>query len=125
MQICDDLVELNKLNRCVIALPYERIQKLRKQGKWTYSCSRLKVINNFRKSFVVIQKAVGIEGKTFHDLRRTALSNWLVSGMSEYDVMTLAGHSNFSTTHSFYLAVNQDVIDRARQVTADGVCKSY
>ena len=44
--------------------------------------------------------------------------------MSEYDVMILAGHSNFSTTHSFYLAVNQDLIDRARQVAADGVCKN-
>jgi len=103
---------------------YERIQKLRKQGKWTYSNSRLTVINNFRKNFLSIQKVAGIEGKTFHDLRRTALSNWLASGMSEYDVMTLAGHSNFSTTHSFYLAVNQDLIDRARQVTADGVCKN-
>ncbi|MFC1762665.1 tyrosine-type recombinase/integrase [Planctomycetota bacterium] len=103
---------------------YEWIQKIRKQGKWVYSNSRLKLINNFRKNFLAIQKIAGIEGKTFHDLRRTALSNWLASGMSEYDVMTLAGHSNFSTTHSFYLAVNQDLIDRARQVAADGVCKN-
>ncbi len=34
-----------------------------------------------------------------HDLRRTCLSNGLASGMSEHDVVVLAGHSSFSTTH--------------------------
>ncbi len=31
--------------------------------------------------------------------------------------MKLAGHSNFSTTHRFYLRVRDDVIDRARQAS--------
>jgi hypothetical protein len=31
--------------------------------------------------------------------------------------MTLAGHSIFSTTHGFYLAVADDLVDRARQVS--------
>lgn len=30
---------------------YELIQKLRKQGKWSLSDARLKVINNFRRKF--------------------------------------------------------------------------
>jgi len=68
--------------------------------------------------------AAGIEGKTFHDLRRTALTNWLVAGMSEHDVMTLAGHSNVVTTHGFYLAVNTDLVDRARQAAVKGVCSN-
>ena len=38
--------------------------------------------------------------------------------MSEHDVMTLAGHSSFATTHKFYLAVADDLVDRARQATA-------
>lgn len=31
--------------------------------------------------------------------------------------MKLAGHSNFSTTHRFYLCVRDDVIDRARNAS--------
>ena len=100
---------------------YERIQELRKQGKWTYADTRLKLISNFRRSFIHIQKRAGIEQKTFHELRKTTLSNWLSNGMSEYDVMTLAGHSSFSTTHTFYLAVNRNLVDRAREATADSV----
>jgi hypothetical protein len=48
-------------------------------------------------------------------MRRTALSNWLAQGMSTYDVMILAGHSKFSTTQEFYLAVASDILRRARQ----------
>ena len=48
---------------------------------------------------------------------------WFANGMSEYDVMTLAGHSNFATTHKFYLAVADDLLGRAREATAQGLCK--
>ena len=51
----------------------------------------------------------------FHDCRSTALSNWLAQGLSEYEVMRLAGHSDFSTTHKFYLAIKNDYLDKARQ----------
>ncbi len=38
--------------------------------------------------------------------------------MSEHDVMTLTGHAKFETTHKFYLAVADDLVDRARQASA-------
>lgn len=34
--------------------------------------------------------------------------------MRNHDVITLAGHSNFATTHVFYLTVNTNLVDRAR-----------
>ena len=37
--------------------------------------------------------------------------------LSEFEVMKLAGHANFSTTHRFYLRVRDDLIDRARQAS--------
>ncbi len=37
--------------------------------------------------------------------------------------MKLAGHSEFSNTHKYYLAVRDDLIDRARFATAGGLCK--
>ena len=41
-----------------------------------------------------------------------------MNGMSENDVMVLAGHANFATTHEFYLAVANDLVDRARRASA-------
>ena len=93
----------------------DQIQRLRKQGKWTLSDARLKVINNFGRQFGKILKRANVRKRRFHDLRNTALSNWFANGMSEYDVMHLAGHSSFATTHKFYLAVADDLVDRARE----------
>ena len=99
---------------------YDYIQSnLRPYGKWSLSDSRTSLINNFYDQFKAIKKSANIKKGTFHDLRRTALSNWLAGGMSEHDVMTIAGHSNFETTHQFYLAVATDLVSRARQVQAN------
>jgi integrase len=104
---------------------YDYIQKeLRAKGKWTYSDSRLKVVNNFRRIFNRIRKRAHVEVGTFHDLRRTAICNWLKVGMSEYDVMKLAGHADFKTTHKYYLCVRDDLVHRARQATANGLCRN-
>ncbi|MHC4424870.1 MAG: tyrosine-type recombinase/integrase [Planctomycetota bacterium] len=103
---------------------YGRIQELRRLGKWTLSDSRLKVINNFRREFEKIQKRASVRIRRFHDLRNTALTNWFANGMSEYEVMKLAGHSDFSTTHKFYLAVADDLVDRARAAASAGVCQN-
>jgi len=82
-----------------------------------------KVVNNFTRSFGKILRRAGVKTGTFHDIRRTAISMWFANGMSEYDVMTLAGHSTFATTHKFYLAVADDLVHRARVATAQGLCQ--
>ena len=103
---------------------YDYIQKvLRPKGTWTLTDSRLKVVNNFKRSFDKILRKAGVKTGTFHDIRRTAISMWFANGMSEYDVMTLAGHSSFATTHKFYLAVADDLVHRARLATAQGLCQ--
>ena len=43
----------------------------------------------------------GIEQSEFHDLRRTCLTNWLANGLSEFDVMTMAGHTSFEGHDGF------------------------
>ncbi len=50
--------------------------------------------------------------------------NLFEEGMSEYDVMKLAGHADFETTHKFYLRVRDDLVHRARQATARGLCQN-
>ena len=103
---------------------YGKIQDLRKQGKWTLSDSRLKVINNFKRKFKKIRKRADIKGRRFHDFRNTALTNWFANGLSEYDVMRLAGHSSFTTTHQFCLAVSSDLVDRARQAASQNLARA-
>jgi len=80
----------------------------------------LKIVNNFYKQFdrIFLQAGVRKKGK-FHDLRSTAISNWFAQGLSEYEVMKLAGHSSFETTHKFYLAIKNDYIDKARQANVE------
>ena len=73
-------------------------------------------MNNFYKQFGSIFIKAGIKKKgKFHDLRSTALSNWFAQGLSKYEVMKLAGHSSFETTHRFYLAIKNDYLDKARK----------
>ena len=101
---------------------YDYIQQvLRPEGKWTLSSARNSVINNFTRLFNKILTLARVDKRTFHDIRKTAITNWFRQGLSEYDVMTLAGHANFATTHKFYLAVADDLIGRARQATTHQV----
>jgi len=96
---------------------YEYIQRLRQKGKWSQRRG-LCPATNFRYQFKVIMKKAGIEKGEFHDLRRTCLTNWLANGLSEFDVMNMAGHASFETTRRFYLAVRSDLLDRARKASS-------
>jgi len=92
---------------------YAHIQKRRKAGKWTVEDGRAP-LDNFDDHFNRIKALASIEKGTFHDLRRTCLSNWVTQGLSLYEVKELAGHAKIETTERFYLAVRRDVVDRAR-----------
>ena len=92
---------------------YERIQELRKTGQWTVEKGR-SPLSKFCHHFNKIRRLAGIEVGTFHDLRRTCLSNWVTQGLSLHEVKELAGHAGIETTERFYLAIRKDVVDRAR-----------
>lgn len=101
---------------------YDYIQNvLRPKGKWTLIDASMKVVNNLGRQFNKILKKAGIKKGTIQDIRRTAITMWFANGMSEHDVMVLAGHASFATTHKFYLAVADDLVDRARVATAQGL----
>jgi integrase len=71
-------------------------------------------LSKFCHHFNKIRRLARIETGTFHDLRRTCLSNWVAQGLSLHEVKELAGHAGIETTERFYLAVRKDVVDRAR-----------
>ena len=62
-----------------------------------------------------------MEDGKFHDLWRTAICDWFAQGLSEFEVMKLAGHADFRTTHIFYLCIKDDLVELARQITARGL----
>jgi integrase len=95
---------------------YERIQERRRQGRWTLSDGRCPV-NNFTRHFEKLQARANVDQGEFHDLRRTCITRWFENGLSEFEVMKLAGHSDFQTTHRFYLAIRRDLVDRARRAS--------
>ena len=94
---------------------YDHIQKLREQGEWKYESSRIKVVNNFTRQFKQIKALACITTGTFHDLRRTAITNWFYEGLEIVEVMRLAGHSKYETTLKYYLHVKDDLVDKARR----------
>jgi integrase len=96
---------------------YDFIQRLRQSGRWTVRQGKCPV-NNFKREFGAILARARIDHGQFHDLRRTCLTRWLTNGLTEYDVMNLAGHADFETTRRFYLSVRQDLLERARNVSA-------
>jgi len=99
---------------------YDHIQDVRHQGKWTIRQGNCPV-GNFRRQFKLILARAGIDEGTFHDLRRTCLTNWLFQGLSEYEVMIMAGHASFDTARKFYLAVRKDLLDRARKASSEAM----
>jgi hypothetical protein len=42
----------------------------------------------------------------------------VAEGLTELEVMRLAGHADFKTTHRCYLKVRDGLVDRARQASA-------
>ncbi len=104
---------------------YDYIQhEPRAKGKWTYSDSRSNVIPGFSYGFSKILRQAHVDEGQFHDLRRTAICNWFREGLKEFEIMRLAGHANFATTHRYYLRVRDDLVDRARETTAQGLCQN-
>ena len=99
---------------------FDWIQESRHLGKWTIRQGKCPV-SNFRRQWLIILARAGIERGTFHDLRRTCITNWFAYGLSEYEVMVMAGHASFETTRKFYLAVRNDLIDRARQASSEAL----
>jgi len=77
-------------------------------------------LENFRRSFVGIQRrAFGQQIGDFHMLRKTFTTN-MCNGLPEHFVMRLTGHSNLKTmTH--YLGSRESYFDMARKIALDGL----
>jgi len=102
---------------------YDNIQRLRRLGRWSIRQGKCPV-SNFQYQFQKILAHAGIEEGTFHDLRRTCITNWFAYGLSEYEVMILAGHASFETTRRFYMAVRRTLLNEPER-PAPKLCRGF
>jgi len=63
-------------------------------------------------------KRAGVSKCTLHDLRRSCIANWAVV-LPIHVVQKLAGHSVIRTTRRYYLAVQENDLERAKGVQAE------
>ncbi|MCD6174488.1 MAG: tyrosine-type recombinase/integrase [Planctomycetes bacterium] len=95
----------------------------RKKNTWSLKDANNSVINGFTGMFNEIRTKAGLKKGTFHDIRRTAITNWFYAGLEITEVMRLAGHSKYDTTLKYYLSVSDDLVDRARQAVRHSVSR--
>jgi len=91
---------------------YWGIQHLREIGQMQ---ERVKYTpdENFRPFRRLLDRAE-IRNGCFHDLRKTAITRWLLTGLAPQEVQKLAGHADIETTMKYYAACRNDIVYRAR-----------
>ena len=108
----------------------EGLQHRRFQYRYVFTNDNLagrKMVNNTCRDFAMIVNRAGLVDRqhrprfTMHDLRRTFVTNLLVTGTDPKSVQSLAGHADVQTTLKHYAAVRArnltSAVDRLSQLT--------
>lgn len=75
-------------------------------------------IREFRKAWASACKAAGVEGRKFHDLRRTGVRNLVRAGVPQSVAMAISGHRTASVFRRYDITSEQDLREAVAKVTA-------
>ena len=95
---------------------YRRIQEIRRAGELPDRIRKCPD-ENWSKPFDRIRRRAGVDEGTFHDLRRTCITEWLENGLEPHEVRKLAGHASIETTMRYYVATRRALNDKAREAS--------
>ena len=96
---------------------YRRIMELKNGGRLKDRIRRCPD-ENFSKPFERIKRLAGVSAGTYHDMRRTCITEWLERGLQPHEVKQLAGHVDIDTTMRYYVTTRESLLDRARLASA-------
>jgi hypothetical protein len=77
-------------------------------------------IREIRGTWLAACAATGVEGKTFHDFRRTAVRNLIRAGVPERVAMQTTGHKTRSVFERYNIVSETDLQDAVKRLRAFG-----
>ncbi len=66
---------------------------------------------DFKRSWATAKEIAGITDLHFHDLRRTAITRWIMQGNPIALAGKIAGHTNLETTMKHYTSADADIVN--------------
>jgi integrase len=102
-----------ELRETMMALKIERDTHL-PLCPWVFS-RRGSRIKDFRYAWRAACQTVGLQGKLFHDFRRTAVRNMIRAGVPERVAQQIAGHKTRSVFDRYHIVSDSDLREAARR----------
>jgi integrase len=75
-------------------------------------------VGSFYKSWRTVCKEVGVDGRLFHDLRRTAGRNMIRAGVPETVARSITGHRTRSMFDRYNITSERDKVEALRKIDA-------